>query len=146
MSAQPPDTDLRMVLYDAVTAYGDACDELADAFHDREGVDRDLVVTLEDGAGRAREAIDRAVEAVIANAEARGRAEALAEVDTACAHLFADPKGPGWNLELIGPWPDDPPGTPWRLRTCPIDDYTAAPTPTAAILAAAAAVLDETAR
>lgn len=139
MSETTTDTDLRMVLYDAVTAYGDACDELADAFHDREGVDRDLVVTLEDEAGRAREAIDRAVEALIAEAEARGRATGLAEVDAAI-EMFVGHLGIGTSVHptaLTVP-------CGWESRGIP------GPTPTAAILAAAAsfaaALHDEAAR
>ncbi|MEO8082552.1 MAG: hypothetical protein ABI780_01885 [Ardenticatenales bacterium] len=131
-------TDKQMAIYDAVGAYGDAVSELADAFHDREGVDRDMIVTLEDAAGRAREAIDRAVSAGQAEAEALGRGNALALVDAACAALAASQ--PGWSVGIQPPAPLGMAPT-WRVSVCPMDDPTPGATPTAAVLAAAAALV-----
>lgn len=71
----------------AIDGCVDANVEIALAYQDREGVDRDLVVTLEDAERTSRRALDDAIRTAIADAEARGRAAALAELDAACDEL-----------------------------------------------------------
>ena len=85
----------------------------------------------------AVEVVKGAILAYGAECEARGRAEALAEVDAACWRIVRDKHGVGVDgmVALYGFQRGDDGPTEWGEALCEVDE----PTPTAALFVAAAA-------